>query len=222
MAAGASKGIAIDMEPVQSERLAARALYKTAVELIADPSIYLGDFPVTGEQVRKNLRNFDLRELDQGVGAGLANTGLRFMVTPAEATGLAEASIDAVTSLSFFEHLSDVDAVLEEMARVSKPGAIGSHRIDGVDHRSYRNDSIGVLDFLCEKSNAVLLHICNRIRPLQFAAKFERHGFEVLHTRILRKVVVTEAQRAAMVEPFRSMSFEDLGTVGVEFAVRRT
>lgn len=221
IALGASEGIAIDMEPVKSVILAARALFKIAIELIAEPSIYLGDFQITREQVRKNLERFDLLALDKGSAAGIDGTGLRFMVAPAESTGLADASIDGLVSASFLEHVSDVDAVFAEMARISRPGAIGSHRIDGIDHRSYQDDSIGLLDFLTEDSDAAIVYSSNRIRPLEFRERFQRHGFEVLQVQTLRKEVVSEEQRAAMVEPFRSMSLEDLGTVRVDFAVRR-
>lgn len=220
-AAGAGRCIGIDLDVVPNEHVAVRALAKVATEMIAEPSWYLDDFPVSGEQVRANLERFDIAALDRGEVAGLEGTELEFRQVSADATGIEADCVDGIASASFLEHVPDLDAVLAEMARVSKSGAGGSHRIDGVDHRSYRDSGVGEFDFLSIESNEPLLYCCNRIRPSEFAARFEAAGFDVVRCDPLRRLEVTEEMRDSMVEPYRSMTIDDLGLVGVEIMVQR-
>ncbi|MCR9244941.1 MAG: class I SAM-dependent methyltransferase [bacterium] len=221
LGAGASRGIGIDLEPVANEPTAIRALAKTAIELIAEPSFYLGNFPIAGEEVRRNLRRFDIRAVDQARREALADCGLEFRNTSAEATGIEDGTVDGICSASFLEHVPDLDSVLAETARITRRGGLGSHRIDGVDHRSYGQPGIGPLDFLQEESDAPIVFSCNRIRPTEMPAKFEQHGFEVRDFAVLHREPVTAEQRAEFVEPYRSMTLDDLAILGARISVVR-
>ncbi|MCR9245716.1 MAG: methyltransferase domain-containing protein [bacterium] len=223
-AIGAARCIGIELDPLQ-ETLAVRALARTALELIGEPRLFLLPDSIGGEQVRRNLAGLDIQGLLEGARSGrLATLGtfpVEYRNVSADATGLDDRSVDCVTSFSFYEHVPDVDAIFAEMARITKPGAIGYHIIDGVDHRSYGDASIGPHAFLAVETEDLLVHGSNRIRPLDFTARFERHGFEVLDCTVGTTRPVTEQQRSEMVEPFRSMPLDHLGAVGVRFSVVR-
>ena len=220
LAAGAGQCIGIDLDPL-NEALALPALAKTAMELIAEPALYLAPLTISGEQVRKNLTGLGICALMKGDKAGLAKFPLEYRNIRAEATGIETASVSGITSFSFLEHVPDPDSVIREMARISKPAALGLHGIDGVDHRSYARPEIGVLDFLRESSKDALLFGCNRVRPLDFIGKFERAGFEGISCKTTRRESVSEDDRKRMVEPFRSMTLEHLSVVGVQIPLRR-
>ena len=218
IAAGAGRYTGIDLDPL-NETLALRAAAKTAMELIAEPRLYLEPYPITREQVRKNLEGLDIRSLARGEADALKGFPLEYRNVSADATGIDSASVDGTTSISFLEHVPDPDLVIEEIARISKPGAIGVHAIDGADHRSYPSRTIGPLDFLTLDSKEPLLFGCNRVRPLDFVDRFERHGFEVLECIVTREEPVSERMRSTMVEPYRSMSLETLAAIGVRVQV---
>ena len=220
LAAGAARCIGIDLDQL-NETLALRAAAKTAMELIAEPLLYLEPYPVTGEQVRKNLDGLDICGLVRGKVDALKGFPLEYRNTSADATGVESASVGCTTSNSFLEHVPDPDAVIEEIARISKPGAIGVHAIDGVDHRSYPSRTIGPLDFLTVDSKEPIVFGCNRVRPLDFIERFERHGFEVLKCLVTREEPVSERVRSKMVEPYRSMSLETLAALGVRLSIRK-
>jgi len=223
-AAGAGRCIGIDLDPLH-EGIAVRALARTALELIGEPLLYFANYPIDGERVRANLAGLDISACLEGDRRGtieaIGSFPIEYRRRSAEDTGLDDASVNGITSLSFLEHVADPDAVLAEMARISRPGAIGTHAIDGIDHRSYAKPEIGVLDFLSIASDEPLLYGCNRIRPLDFVDKFERHGFEVVECETVRRETVTVADCERMAEPFRSMPLERLLATGVRLAVVR-
>ncbi|MCR9245418.1 MAG: class I SAM-dependent methyltransferase [bacterium] len=219
LAAGAGRCYCIDLDELDTE-VALRGLARTAMELIAEPATYLPRGLVTGEQVRENLAGLDVLRLERGELAALNGFPLEFRNCSADATGLLTASVDGITSNSFLEHVPDPDAIVAEMARISKSGAIGWHGIDGVDHRSYAQ-AVGPLDFLRVESSEPLVYQCNRVRPLEFVNRFEEHGFEVLEQEVVRTVGVTNADRARMAEPWRSMPKEHLEVVGLRLSTRR-
>ena len=198
-----------------------RALARTVIELIAEPSLYLEPYPVDGEVVRRRFAGLDIASLLDGSADGLGSSGLEYRRVSAEATGLEAGVVNGIASRSFLEHVPDVDAVIAEMARISCSGAVGTHAIDGMDHRHYASSSIGPLDVLTEGSDEPLVHECNRLRPLAFVDVFVRHGFEVLEVQRHHTVEVTERARQQMVEPWRSMPTEVLAVVHAQLVVRR-
>ncbi|MCA8949714.1 MAG: methyltransferase domain-containing protein [Planctomycetes bacterium] len=222
-AAGAARCVGIDLD-VLREELAVPALARTALELMGAPSLYFGAQSPSADEVRQNLAGLDLAACLQTGERTVAAVGafpVEYRCRSADDTGLEDASVDGITSTSFLEHVADVDGVIAEMARISKPGAVGYHGIDGSDHRNYVDPHRDVLAFLAEPSPEPIVFGCNRVRPLDFVERFEAHGFEVLECRVVREAEVTEASRARMAEPFRSMSLERLRALGVRLAARR-
>jgi SAM-dependent methyltransferase len=219
VAAGASRCCGIDLDPLQEE-LALPGLARTVMDLIAEPKTFLPEGLVTGEDVRRRFLGLDLLALEKADPEALNGGPLEYRNGSADATGLETASVDCVTSNSFLEHVPDPDAVIREMARITRHGGIGWHGIDGVDHRSY-GQGVGPLDFLAVSSSEPLVFGCNRIRPLEFLGRFEAHGFEVLQCSIIRRVEIRPEERARMLEPWRSMPIEELESVGIRIALRR-
>jgi hypothetical protein len=98
---------------------------------------------------------------------------------------------------------------------------VGSHAIDGMDHRHYGSPAIAPLEFLTEESEERLLHECNRLRPLQFVEMFERHGFEVLEVQRHRSIDIPAPLRERMVDPWRSLPTEVLEVIHAHLVVRK-
>lgn len=217
-AAGARRGIGVDLDQLD-EGLAMRSLARTVIELIAAPELYLAPYPIRGEEVRRRFEALDLDALLAGRAAGLGASGLEYRRVAADATGIETGSVSGVASRSFLEHVPDVDAVIAEMARMCRAGAVGSHAIDGMDHRHYGSAAIGPLEFLTEESEERLLHECNRLRPLQYVEIFERHGFDVLDVQRHRTVELSAPLRERMAEPWRSLSTEVLEVVHAHLVV---
>jgi SAM-dependent methyltransferase len=217
LAAGARKVVGVDLEPIAEPEVALCALYRAACDALALPDRMFGrGYPLTAQEVFDNLASFDLQKMAAGDQAGLDTDRAQFLCASADDTGLESDSANANLSMSFLEHVPDPDRIVAEMARILAPGSIASHRIDGVDHRSYGQD-LHKLEFLTEESNAPIVHECNRIRPLDFQVIFERHGFEVVSCTVYEQIEVPDALHKSMVEPFRSMTAECLGAVGVEY-----
>lgn len=224
IALGARRCIGVDLDPLQEE-VAVRALARTAMQLIAAPPLLLGDFDMPVEQVRRNLEGLDVHGLlagpEAGTVAAIGSFPIEYRNRRAEATELDDACVSMAASTSFLEHVPDPDAVVAEMARICRPGALGVHLIDGADHRVYVSPDLHPLEFLGDRSDERIVRGCNRVRPHEFREVFERHGFEVVGHQVNRRAEVSEARRASMVEPFRSMPLELLEIVGGSLYVRR-
>lgn len=139
----------------------------------------------------------------------------------ARATGLADASVDYITSTSTLEHIppADIRLILRESRRVLRPDGLMSMLIDYQDHYSYADSSISVYNFLrydereWEHWNPSLQYQ-NRLRHSEYLAMFEAEGFEILDDdpavgspEDLR--VIAELPPAA---PFRDRDPQDLAT----------
>jgi SAM-dependent methyltransferase len=218
---GARRGLAIDLDEIQDVPRAARALADLAAMILIDPREVLGDYLITPEQVLKNIASFDLARLRAGDPLGLDPARLTYMRESVHGLSLAKGEADLVVSNAFFEHITLVDDAIAEVSRITRKGGIGVHTIDGSDHRRYDNPACHPLELLTEADNEPLVHGSNRIRPLEFASVFERHGFEVISCEPFESVEVTAELRSRLVEPFRSMTNEALTVAIAKFVVRR-
>lgn len=217
---GARRAYAVDLDPVQDPARAARALAHIAGWLLTDPRGLIGR-RVDVLAVSEALRAFDLRALERGEIAGVPTERLRYL---REATGtltLEDGEADLVSSVSLLEHVDDIDGTLASLYRVTKPGGRGHHVVDFVDHRLYGGQVTSPFAFLAIESDEPLVHGCNRLRLSQLRAAFERHGFAVERVEPCRVDPVTDAERETFVEPYRSMTLDDLAMTCVRVFVRR-
>jgi len=202
---GAKLAVGIDLDRPQDTAASSRALLRLALACLAAPEHVVPWGRRTREQVLAALEGFDLAKLWLGDPSGLDTRRMRLHHSTAEQLPFADASVDACTSVSFLEHVEDVDAVLAEMGRVLRKGGTAVHTIDGVDHSSYGDSKVGPLDFLREPAERTLVGGCNRLRPAEFVERFERAGFEVLAFEPHTRMPVDDALRSRFAEPWRSM-----------------
>ncbi len=220
---GARRAVGIDMDPPQDPALATRALLRLALACLAAPEHVIPWTRRTRADVLAALDGFDLAKLWLGDPAGIDDRRLRLHHGPAERMPFADGEVDACTSVSFLEHVADVDAVLAELARVVRPGGIVVHAIDGVDHASYGDAAVGPLDFLREPyaGGRALVGGCNRLRPVEFVARFEQAGFTAVEFEAHARIPVDDGLRAGFAEPWRSMATAALAEVQGAIRARR-
>ncbi len=221
VALGAKRAVGIDLDPPERIDYAARGVARCASLLLTDPRLIVGDYPVSREDIARNLASFDLLKLYRGDPDGLDDERLQYRQESATRTSLEAGEVDVMYSTSFVEHVADLDELVAEMARVTRSGGRGHHSIDGFDHHHYADPDVHPLGFLAGDEGAPLVHGSNRVRPLEFPPIFERHGFEVLRFEPHERVVVDDALRNTFVEPFRSMPREQLEVATAVLHVRR-
>lgn len=227
---GFDRAFAFDLDAPEHPERAVRLLAELAAAAVLDPKALLGADAPAAAELLQGLHGFDLAALARGDIAGLAPQRLSFARRNAGDLGLEDASIALVRSSAFLEHVTNVDEVLAEFARVTCPGGVGVHHIDAIDHRVYYASHHHGLDYLQLPVPGEIVDISmagrsgmvqNRIRPQQWIARFEQHGFRVEHFAPIRLCRVDEAQRDRFVEPYRSMPLEQLAPTAADFLVVR-
>lgn len=216
---GAKRTIAVDLDPVQDAPRAARALARLAEAMLQDPVRIVADYPITRDQIAANLHGIDLAALRAGDSAGVGDR----MIYRNESAGelsTGDGSCDLVMSNSFLEHIEDLDGVLAEIARVTSKGGYGVHSIDGVDHHSYGDPAVHPLAFL-RQAEPGMVHGSNRVRPLEFPALFERHGFAVQQVHERSWVRVDPALVASFAPQWSGMSKQMLEATTVTVVTRK-
>lgn len=118
-------------------------------------------------------------------GGSFAHVNVRRVAEAAEdLASLCDQEFDIVVSNATLEHVSDLDRVCAELARITRPGGINCHQID----LSYHKDRERPLDHLLLTNQEFLAEACaanfeygNRWRKSEFDARFNRAGFETIH-----------------------------------------
>jgi len=218
---GARRAYAIDLDPVQDMEQAVKALATCASWLLIDSKRILDPDVISPEAVLENLDGFDLSRLAAGDPAGLSNDRLRYRIESIFDLSLAAGEADLISSVSLLEHLNRIDDALESLRRITRVGGYGHHLIDFADHRIYTGDVTSPFEFLKLDTPEELVHGSNRLRCTQFCDLFERHGFTVERVETARVADLSDAEHAQLVEPYRSMSREELNTVCARIFVRR-
>jgi SAM-dependent methyltransferase len=218
---GAERAYSVDLEPAQDHERAVRALATATGWLLVDPARITGRHRVAAATVLENLRGFDLAKLAGGKRDGLCAERLVYRLESIYGLSLADGEADLVTSVSLLEHIDRIDDALESLRRVTRPGGAGHHVVDFIDHRVYADEVTSPLDFLKIEARAPLVHGCNRIRCGQLCSMFARHGFVVEHVDVPQRATLDEDERRLFVEPYRSMSDDDLTPLCARIFVRR-
>lgn len=219
--AGAREAHGFDLDPPQDVRSAVRVLARLSGYLLSEPSFLMPWVRIDRAMVARRLVGFDLLRLWQGDSGGIDERRLRLHRRSAADTGMPSASVDYAYSVSFLEHVPDVDAVVAELARITRPGGFGVHSIDGIDHWHYSDPALHPLSFLREPAGPALVHGSNRLRPSQFLPVFERHGFVVERYDSYDVRPITDEVRATFAPPFREMSLEVLSHISGVVTLRR-
>lgn len=218
---GAQSGVGIDADEVRDRALASRVLAQCAANAFLDPASVFGGRQASRREMVAQLEGFDLKKLQHGDPDGLDHNRIRFSRRPAESLDIADGHADLVMSFAFLEHVQDPDLVLAEFARVTPIGGYGIHIIDGTDHESHVNPQVHPLGFLTDASGARMVHGSNRVRPLDYRAIAERHGFRWIDQDVHIRVPVDEDLRKSFAEPFASMDQETLEVAAMLFVLER-
>lgn len=218
--AGAQRAWCLDLDPPEDESVMLKNLARIAAETLIDPTRLFLDYPIERSEIIDHLAGFDLAKLRNGDSAGIDRQRIDFLQRSATDTGLPDDCVDVVISHSVLEHLPDVDAVLCELSRITKPGGYALHGIDVIDHRCYADPRIHPLEFLTIQSDDSIVFDCNRLRLCDFERKFGEHGYRVLHKWPYNLIPVSTI-RNRLVEPWRSMTDAQLDHTWTEFLVQR-
>jgi SAM-dependent methyltransferase len=218
---GAERAYSVDLEPAQDLERAVRALATAAGWLLVDAARVTGRHAMAPRAVLENLRGFDLPKLAAGNRDGMSSERLIYRLESVYGLSLADGEADLVVSVSLLEHLDRIDDALESLRRVTRHGGAGHHVVDFIDHRVYTGEVPNPLDFLKIDARSPLVHGSNRIRCSQLCSLFERHGFAVEHVDVCGRAELGQDERRQFVEPFRSMSDEELAPLRARIFVRR-
>lgn len=178
-------------------------------------------------RIAAELRDADLEVPDLAAAASfedvLAACGAVYLTEGTASLGqVPTASIDGCWSHAVLEHVrrAEFAPLLGELARVSKPCAVHSHKIDLRDHLRYALNSLRFSERIWESSTfARAGFYTNRLRRHEILALFEAAGFaaEVTDESSWERL---PTPRRAMVEPFRSMPEEELLCAGFRAILR--
>ncbi len=218
---GVSRAYCVETDPIQEPDVAAKALAYLVGAAAVDPWSIFGNHPITAREILANIADFDVAKLAKGDLSGLVSDRLALLSRSADDTGLANASVDVIFSNSVLEHLPDIDAAMAEFARITKPGGFAMHGIDTQDHRYYWQPERDRLDFLTIDSTEPIVEACNRKRMFEHEQCFARHGFTILETDENPPLPVSSELRRRLVEPWRSMTDEQLGRNWVVYLLRK-
>lgn len=218
---GAKKGICLEPAPLENPNLMLEHLAQTIGKIIINPQEVFGNYPITREEIIKNIASFKLESLAKGDWKGLDENRLIYLQESVTNNTIPDNEADVIFTNSVLEHLPDVNKAFEEFSRITKKGGYGIHNVDGIDHWSYNNSELHPLEFLKIETKDKIVHLSNRIRPLSLVEIFESHGFEIVEIRPNLKINVDKSLRESFAEPFRSMNQKYLEVARAWFLVRK-
>ncbi|MGH8545160.1 MAG: class I SAM-dependent methyltransferase [Gammaproteobacteria bacterium] len=137
----------------------------------------------------------------------------------ARATGLADRSVDCITSTNTLEHVppADIEWILRECHRILRDDGCMSFRTDYQDHYSYFDPHISAYNFLRYSDRlwtvfSPSLHFQNRLRHADYCDLFHKTRFEIVEERPERgsPADLETVRRLPLANRFRAYSAEDL------------
>jgi SAM-dependent methyltransferase len=125
-------------------------------------------------------------ELDRQAGRKLSHAGIDLRTADAAALPFDDATFDLIVSTAAFEHISDLDAAVREVARVLKPGGLthidihlftslsGGHHLEWTWPEREQERTVPPWDHLRQNRHPVD-YFLNRQREQAYRACFEQH-----------------------------------------------
>jgi SAM-dependent methyltransferase len=148
----------------------------------------------------------------------------------ARATGLADGSIELVSSTDVLEHIprEDLRAIVRESYRILAPGGLAVHTVNYMDHFAAIDRNISVYNFLRYSEGAwrkynSFIHYQNRMRHREYVELFAEAGFEVLE---VNREMPSESDLAVLkalpIAPcFSAFSLDELSVHGAWHVLRK-
>jgi SAM-dependent methyltransferase len=124
-------------------------------------------------------------------------------------------SVDLVFSQAVLEHVDDLDATYDALARWLKPGGHASHQIDFFSHELTRewNGHWTIPDFEWKLIRGRRAYLLNREPATTHLDLARGSGLDVVGA--IRDERPSEVERVRLAAPFRGISDRDLGTRGL-------
>ncbi len=218
---GFDRALANDMLAPRNLTYSALSMRDILADMHAKPELFL--LPDSNRDLfQKRLREFDTEAFGQGkFYDGFAKTEGRvsYIVDDIVNTGIEPNSVSFVVSFAVFEHVSDMDGVLEFLFESTAPGGLGFHFIDLADHRSYRKDGMfNPFSFLTEKEGPSNI---NRLRKSEQRTAFADAGFTILSSEG-KTAEIPESTRKHFLPKWSNMSEDDKSSIGVTLHVQKS
>lgn len=219
---GAAETIGLDLEPLDDERKATRALYELLLECLGLPE----EWNISGsssEYFAERIRHFDLAGLKKGalwgsLPAGKMSIHQVNIYDPAVHDIVHDIGI--MSSNAVLEHFDDIKAACRWMFEVMRPGAVAYHVVDLKDHRAYSQPRYDAWSFLCEPEGYVDRSGCNRARSPEIKAAFLDAGFSILSCHENRATPPADL-RERLSPAFRHFTDAELSVVTVKLIVQK-
>lgn len=217
---GFERTIACDLQDARNPVYSALSMY----DILAHMHMFPKDFCLEGThgQLFKNrlgelqAKKFSDGQWDEALAAlhgKVEHKAMNVLDLP-----VAHNELGFATSFAVLEHVEDIDAVVEWLYRKSKPGAVQFHFIDMADHRSYTPDSgANAWSFLTEETAPEGM---NRLRKSEHIAAVQNAGFRILSQKQTKDELPDETM-AGLLEPWKSMSAEDLQTTKLTLVIQK-
>jgi SAM-dependent methyltransferase len=154
---------------------------------------------------------------------GLGDGPVRYLIAASGLAGVAGGA-DVVISRAVLEHVNDLTATFDDMARVLRPGGIAVHKVDLKSHGLHRQNR---LDFLTWPEPLWRLMFSekgapNRIRAGRYRDEAARCGFELVTMEPCEQATPAEVAevRPHLAEPFRALDDAELSWLSFWLVVR--
>ena len=217
---GFSRAIACDILEPRNPTYSALSMYQILAHAKLFPQLF--QLPQTDPTTfEERFTQFDSEAFADGrwnEAVGKLDGKVEHHVSDVVELPVDDGEVGFVVSFAVLEHLTDLHGVMQWLYRKSKRGAVQFHFIDIADHRSYGGDSdFDAWSFLTEDNPPDWM---NRLRKSQHIAAIEEAGFEIVSLRDTQEDIPSET-RKAFLEPWASMSEEDLKTTKMTVIFRK-
>ncbi|MGP1281737.1 MAG: methyltransferase domain-containing protein [Parasphingopyxis sp.] len=217
---GFRRTLACDLQPPRNALFSAYSMYDIVVHMRAFPEkIRMSG---TDERLfRERLDDFEIERFAKGDWSGaMAQLSGKIEHYPKNVLELPvdDGELGFAVSFAVLEHVDDADAIMKWLYRKATPGGIQFHFIDMADHRSYDADSdADAWTFLTEEEAPPSM---NRLRKSEHLAAIEKAGFRIVSMNET-KAEMPRKTAARLIEPWKSMSDEDLLTTKLTVVIQK-
>ncbi len=215
---GASSTLAIDLERPFDPAAVAVANYGNIIAVIsgvAPIDFTLSDVDIS--YARSRAADFDLAGLLQGELYESLPRAVNYRVCRYQDLTVDEKKFDLMISSSVFEHVADIEDVLTDARQAISTSGYIYTSVDFRDHRLY-SQGLSPWQYLLDGGDHEPNYI-NKIRYTSMVAVFNRTGFEIVSSKIVREELPPSVDNELLPE-YRMLSTLDKEAVEARFLLR--